>query len=215
MTEDVIKTDAVIIGAGPVGIFAVFELGLVDIKCPCDRHPRPAPAGNAPSSIRRSRSTTFRASPSSPARSLPTSLWTRSSPSAPTSISVSASRAWSGSTAVSAHDGHRHGVRSKVVVIAAGGGSFTPKRPPLPGIEQYEGNSVFYSVRKMEQLPRPRRADRGRRRFRARLDLESSAGGEVDHASASARRVQGGARLGAEDVRAGREAATSTSSSGK
>ena len=41
---------------------------------------------------------------------------------------------------------------AKVLVIAAGGGSFTPKRPPLPGIEQYEGNSVFYSVRKMENF---------------------------------------------------------------
>ena len=40
----------------------------------------------------------------------------------------------------------------KVVVIAAGGGSFTPKRPPLPGIEPYEGTSVFYSVRKMEHF---------------------------------------------------------------
>jgi thioredoxin reductase (NADPH) len=38
----------------------------------------------------------------------------------------------------------------KVVVIAAGGGSFTPKRPPLPGIEAYEGTSVFYSVRKID-----------------------------------------------------------------
>ena len=28
-----IEADAVIIGAGPVGLFAVFELGLVDIKC--------------------------------------------------------------------------------------------------------------------------------------------------------------------------------------
>ena len=27
------KTDVVIIGAGPVGLFAVFELGLVDLKC--------------------------------------------------------------------------------------------------------------------------------------------------------------------------------------
>ena len=27
-----IETDAVIVGAGPVGLFAVFELGLVDIK---------------------------------------------------------------------------------------------------------------------------------------------------------------------------------------
>ena len=31
--SEVIKTDAVIVGAGPVGLFAVFELGLVDIKC--------------------------------------------------------------------------------------------------------------------------------------------------------------------------------------
>ena len=32
MSENVIKTDTVIVGAGPVGLFAVFELGLVDIK---------------------------------------------------------------------------------------------------------------------------------------------------------------------------------------
>ncbi len=32
MSVDVIKTDAVIIGAGPVGLFAVFELGLLDVK---------------------------------------------------------------------------------------------------------------------------------------------------------------------------------------
>ena len=31
-TTDVIKTDALIIGAGPCGLFAVFELGLLDIK---------------------------------------------------------------------------------------------------------------------------------------------------------------------------------------
>ena len=33
MTQSTIETDALIIGAGPVGIFAVFELGLVDIRC--------------------------------------------------------------------------------------------------------------------------------------------------------------------------------------
>ncbi len=41
---------------------------------------------------------------------------------------------------------------AKIVVIAAGGGSFTPKRPPLNGIEEYEGKSVFYSVRKIESM---------------------------------------------------------------
>jgi thioredoxin reductase (NADPH) len=38
----------------------------------------------------------------------------------------------------------------KIVVIAAGGGSFQPKRPPIPGIEPYEGTSVHYAVRKMD-----------------------------------------------------------------
>ena len=57
MTEP-IETDVVIVGAGPVGLFAVFELGLLDIKAHLiDILPRPA--GNAPSSIPRSRSTTF------------------------------------------------------------------------------------------------------------------------------------------------------------
>ena len=39
---------------------------------------------------------------------------------------------------------------AKCVVIAAGGGSFQPKRPPINGIEPYEEKSVFYAVRKME-----------------------------------------------------------------
>jgi thioredoxin reductase (NADPH) len=40
----------------------------------------------------------------------------------------------------------------RVIVIAAGGGSFQPKRPPINGIEPYEGTSVFYAVRRMEQF---------------------------------------------------------------
>jgi len=39
---------------------------------------------------------------------------------------------------------------AKVIIIAAGGGSFTPKRPPLAGIEAFEGKSVFYAVRKVD-----------------------------------------------------------------
>jgi thioredoxin reductase (NADPH) len=41
---------------------------------------------------------------------------------------------------------------AKSVVIAAGGGSFQPKRPPINGIEPYEDKSVFYAVRKMENF---------------------------------------------------------------
>jgi thioredoxin reductase (NADPH) len=43
-------------------------------------------------------------------------------------------------------------IEAKVVIIAAGGGSFTPKRPPLPGIEDFENKSVFYSVRRMDDF---------------------------------------------------------------
>ena len=32
-TNELIETDAVIVGAGPVGLFQVFELGLLEIKC--------------------------------------------------------------------------------------------------------------------------------------------------------------------------------------
>src|ERR1700689_4785256 len=31
--DESIKTDVVIVGAGPCGLFAVFELGLLDIRC--------------------------------------------------------------------------------------------------------------------------------------------------------------------------------------
>jgi len=38
----------------------------------------------------------------------------------------------------------------KCVVVAAGGGSFQPKRPPINGIEAFEEKSVHYAVRKMD-----------------------------------------------------------------
>jgi len=43
-------------------------------------------------------------------------------------------------------------IEAPVIVIAGGGGSFTPKKPKIEGIDAFEGKSVFYSVRKMEQF---------------------------------------------------------------
>src|SRR5262249_39597500 len=43
-------------------------------------------------------------------------------------------------------------LEGKIVIIAASGGSFGPKPPPIKGIEAFEGKSVFYSVRKMDQF---------------------------------------------------------------
>tara|TARA_R110002095_G_scaffold214092_2_gene205598 strand:- start:184 stop:951 length:768 start_codon:yes stop_codon:yes gene_type:complete len=43
-------------------------------------------------------------------------------------------------------------IEAPVIVIAAGGGSFMPKKPSIPQLEEYEDKSVFYAVRKMEQF---------------------------------------------------------------
>ena len=43
-------------------------------------------------------------------------------------------------------------VDARAVVIAAGVGAFGPNRPPLDGLAQYEGKSVFYLVKRREDL---------------------------------------------------------------
>jgi thioredoxin reductase (NADPH) len=43
-------------------------------------------------------------------------------------------------------------IDAPVVVIAAGAGSFVPRRLPLPGADAFEGSSLFYAVRKMEHF---------------------------------------------------------------
>jgi thioredoxin reductase (NADPH) len=152
MSEDVIKTDAVIIGGGPVGLFAVFELGLVDIKAHMidilDR------AGGQCAELY----------PEKPIYDVPgltvvtgqeltDRLMEQIKPFNPTfhfSQRVESLERLNGSFRLTTDMGTVF--ECKVVVIAAGGGSFTPKRPPLPGIERYEGTSVFYSVRKMENF---------------------------------------------------------------
>jgi thioredoxin reductase (NADPH) len=60
--HDPIETDAVIVGAGPVGLFQVFELGLLEIKAHIIDS-WPTPAASASSSTPTSRSTTSRRVP--------------------------------------------------------------------------------------------------------------------------------------------------------
>ncbi len=43
-------------------------------------------------------------------------------------------------------------VSARSLVIAAGGGSFQPKKPPIAGLEAFEGHSVFYAVRQMQSF---------------------------------------------------------------
>ncbi|MDJ0514278.1 MAG: NAD(P)/FAD-dependent oxidoreductase [Methyloceanibacter sp.] len=150
MSVDVIKTDVVIIGAGPVGLFAVFELGLLDVKCHVidilDR-----PGGQCAELYPEKPIYDIPALPVVTGQQLTDQLMEQIEP-----FGAEYHFNEQVDTIERIEDGFRVGTDTgmqfecKVVVIAAGGGSFTPKRPPLPGIEAYEGTSVFYSVRKME-----------------------------------------------------------------
>ncbi len=149
--SDVITTDAVIIGAGPCGLFAIFELGLLDIKCHVvdilDR-----PGGQCAELYPEKPIYDIPALPIVTGSDLTHRLMEQAKPFKPEyhfNQMVTGLEKRGDSDFVLTTDGGLT-FHSKVVVIAAGGGSFQPKKPPIPGIEAFEGNSVFYSVKKME-----------------------------------------------------------------
>ena len=151
MQSDVITTDAVIIGAGPCGLFAVFELGLLDIKCHVvdilDR-----PGGQCAELYPEKPIYDIPALPVVNGQELVDRLMQQIKPfGAQFHFSQMVTELIRhGDTDFEVRTDGGLSLRSKVVVIAAGGGSFQPKKPPIPGIDAYENTSVFYSVRKMD-----------------------------------------------------------------
>ncbi|WP_441242919.1 NAD(P)/FAD-dependent oxidoreductase [Tardiphaga sp. 768_D3_N2_1] len=150
---DTIKTDVLIIGAGPCGLFAVFELGLLDMKVhlvdildkiggQCAELYPEKPIYDIP------------AIPLVTGQGLTDALLEQIKPFHPTfhlnEMVETIEKIGDPLFRVTTDAGQVF--ETKVVVISAGGGSFQPKRPPVPGIEAYEGTSVFYAVRKMEQF---------------------------------------------------------------
>lgn len=154
--NDTISTDVVIVGAGPAGLFAVFELGLLDIRAHLiDILPR---AGGQCSELY----------PEKPIYDIPgypivngqelvDNLMKQIEPFHPTfhfgemveaveAIGTAEHPAFRVKTDVG------KALECKSVIVAAGGGSFQPKKPPIPGIDAYENKSVFYAVRRMEDF---------------------------------------------------------------
>lgn len=148
-----IKTDVVIVGAGPIGLFAVFELGLLDMKAHLvdilDK-----PGGQCAELYPEKPIYDIPGIPYVTGQGLVDALLEQIKPFGATfhlgemvetieRIGDPLFRLTTGAGTV---------LEAKVVVIAAGGGSFQPKKPPIPGIEAYEAGSVFYSVRRMQDF---------------------------------------------------------------
>ena len=150
---DVIKTDVLIVGAGPVGLFAVFELGLLDMKAhivdildraggQCAELYPEKPIYDIP------------AIPVISGQDLTEALIEQIKPFGPVmhygEMIEHLERI--GDPLFRATTDRGRVFEAKVVVIAAGGGSFQPKRPPIEGIEAFETRSVHYAVRRMEDF---------------------------------------------------------------
>lgn len=150
---DITRTDVLIIGAGPVGLFAVFELGLFDMRCHLidilDR-----PGGQCAELYPDKPIYDIPGYPTIGAQELVDKLLQQIAPFKPgftyNRMVTALERLDDGSFRLTTDEGEVF--EAKVVVIAAGGGSFQPKRPPIPGIEAYEGTSVLYAVRRIEEL---------------------------------------------------------------
>lgn len=152
--SDRIETDVVIVGAGPVGLFAVFELGLLDIRAHViDILPKVG--GQCTELYPEKPIYDIPGFPMVTGQGLVDNLMAQIEPFRPTfhlSEMVETLESLGTTEAPLFRLRTDAGTEfiTKAIIIAAGGGSFQPKKPPIPGIEGFEGSSVFYAVRQRE-----------------------------------------------------------------
>ena len=147
------NTDLVIIGAGPTGLFAVFEAGMLKIKThiidtletiggQCLALYPEKPIYDIP------------AHPSILASELIAKLEEQILPFNPTfhlnQLVEKIEKKADGSFLVTTSKNTQ--INCKAIIIAAGCGAFGFNRPPLDGIEEYEGRSIFYAVKSKHEF---------------------------------------------------------------
>lgn len=143
-----IQTDILIIGAGPVGLFTVFEAGLLKLRCHLiDALPQ---AGGQLTEIYPKKPIyDIPAFPSVLAGDLVDHLMEQAAPFKPgftlgeraETIEKDAEDQF----IVTTNRGTQH--RAPVIAIAGGLGCFEPRKPPVPGLENYEDKGVEYIIK--------------------------------------------------------------------
>lgn len=152
MSQTIHQTDIAIIGAGPVGLFAVFEAGMLKMKChvidtldfiggQCTALYPEKPIYDIP------------AHPSITGEELIKNLEEQAAPFDPVyhlGQQVTELKKNKEGWLLKTNKGTE--IQAKTILIAAGCGAFGPNRPPIDHLEAYEGKSIFYMVGKKEEF---------------------------------------------------------------
>ncbi|WP_299754616.1 NAD(P)/FAD-dependent oxidoreductase [uncultured Pontibacter sp.] len=148
-----ISTDICIVGAGPVGLFAVFEAGLLKMRCHVV-DALPAVGGQLSEIYPKKPIYDIPGFPEILAGDLVKNLEQQIAPFHPTFTLgervEDLEKLEDGSFVVHTVDGTR--VACKVVVIAGGLGSFEPRKPAIQNLEKFEKKGVEYMVRDPEHF---------------------------------------------------------------
>ena len=144
-SDNKIETDALVIGAGPVGLFQVFQLGLLEIKCHVI-DALPYPGGQCIELYPDKPIYDIPGTPRTTGRELTASLLKQAAPfnatlhlgQTVTAVEISID----GTFAVETSRGTQF--KTKVIVIAAGVGAFQPKKLAVDGLAQFENSQLFY-----------------------------------------------------------------------
>ncbi|MCH6588679.1 MAG: NAD(P)/FAD-dependent oxidoreductase [Proteobacteria bacterium] len=146
------QTDVAIVGAGPVGLFAVFECGMLGLECHLIDS-LAALGGQCVALYPEKPIYDIPGLPKVMAGELVARLAEQAAPFQPVYhlgqqvVSLKPSQTgWRLETSAGTE------IEARAVVLAAGVGAFGPHRPPLAHIEDYEGRSVFYLVSRREDF---------------------------------------------------------------
>ena len=146
-----ITTDILIIGAGPTGLFTVFEAGLLKLKCHLI-DALPQPGGQCAEIYPKKPIYDIPAFPEVLAGDLVDNLMKQIEPFQPGFTlgerAETIEKQDDGRFIVTTNKGTRH--QAPVVAIAGGLGSFEPRKPPITAIKDFEDRGVEYMIREPE-----------------------------------------------------------------
>ena len=146
-----ITTDILIIGAGPTGLFTVFEAGLLKLRCHLI-DALPQPGGQCSEIYPKKPIYDIPAYPEILAGDLTYKLLEQTKQFEPGFTlgerAETIDKQEDGSFIVTTNKGTKH--KAPIVAIAGGLGSFEPRKPPIPNIASFEDKGVEYMIREPE-----------------------------------------------------------------